>query len=93
MAINFGELDLYGKVPAGELKQKIREIAYNGIREMLADTPVDQNARFYYRVDGIVNATEMWCEQIDEEVAHANAEMEQIRAKWDAEGDNNDAGA
>lgn len=94
MAVNFGELDYYGKVPAGELKQKIREIAYNGIREMLVDIPASQSGSFHDRVDGIICATETLCEQIDEEVAHKNAEMEQVLQKWNAEGyGNDDAGA
>lgn len=94
MAINFGELDYYGKVPANELKQKIREIAYNGIREMLVNIPTSQSGSFHERVDGVITFTELLCEQIDEEVAHKNAEMEQVLQKWNAEGyGNDDAGA
>lgn len=93
MAINFGELDYYDKVPADELKDKLRGIAYEGIRELLADIPTGQGERFLDRVDGIVTVTEMFCEQVDEEVAHKNAEMDQMLQKWNAEGSGNDASA
>lgn len=89
MAINFGELDRYGKVPANELKEKIRGIAYDAIREAFTNWSADEARGFLDEVGGIFNMTEMLCDQIDEEVVHTNAEM-QLMLKEYAEGQKNE---
>ena len=56
MAINFGELDRYGKVPANELKEKIRGIAYDAIREAFTNWSADEARGFLDEVGGIFTA-------------------------------------
>lgn len=85
MAINFGELDYMGHAPANELKDKIRGIAYDAIREAFTNWSADEARGFLDEVGGIFNMTEMLCDQIDEEVVHKNAEV-QLMVKEYTEG-------
>ncbi len=82
MAVNFGELDYYGTVPANELKAKLRDIAYKAIHELSCDCKDDSAVSFREQVAGIVYVTEMLCDQIDEEVAHKNAEMQWMMKEY-----------
>lgn len=81
MSVNFGNLDHYGHVPAKEMKDTIRILAFNTIRNLLQALPNDAEA-LAERIDGVVTLAEEMCEEIDEEVAHTNVEVRQILAKY-----------
>lgn len=81
MGVNFGSLDHYGHVPAKDLKESIRIIAYNTIRSLL-DSMVNDNQALVERIDGVITLAEEMCDQIDEEVAHTGAEIQQIMQKY-----------
>lgn len=83
MSVNFGNLDYYGHVPAKDLKETIRLIAYDKIHGLLSANPekaVIENFQDY--VDGIIYQTEAICDQIDEEVSMTSAEVQQIMQKY-----------
>lgn len=81
MGVNFGNLDYYGHVPAKDLKESIRIIAYNTIRGLLEGMANDNQA-LVERIDGVITLAEEMCEQIDEEVAHTSADVQQILQKY-----------
>lgn len=81
MSVNFGNLDHYGHVPANEMKDTIRILAFNTIRNLLQVLPNDAEA-LAERIDGVVTLAEEMCEEIDEEVAHTNVEVQQILQKY-----------
>lgn len=81
MSVNFGNLDYYGHVPAKDLKESIRIIAYNTIRSLL-DSMVNDNQALVERIDGVIALAEEMCDQIDEEVAHTSADVQQILQKY-----------
>ena len=86
MAVNFGELDYMGHAPATEMKDKIRGIAYDAIREAFTNWPADEARGFLDEAGGIINMTEMICDQIDEEVEHKAADVQQILQKFEKNG-------
>lgn len=81
MGVNFGNLDYYGHVPAKDLKESIRIIAYNTIRNLLDDM-INDNQALVERIDGVVTLAEEMCDQIDDEVAHTNADVQQILQRY-----------
>ena len=81
MSINFGNLDHYGHVPANEMKDTIRIIAFNTIRNLLESLQNDSDA-LVERIDGVVTLAVEMCEEIDEEVAHTSADIQQIMQKY-----------
>lgn len=85
MAVNFGELDYFGHAPANELKDKIRGIAYSAIMENMTREQENANS-FRDFVDGVMYVTEMICDQIDEEVEHKAADVQQILQKFEKNG-------
>jgi len=93
MAVNFGELDYFGHAPANELKDKIRGIAYGAIREAFTNWPADESSGFLGEVGGIISMTEELCDQIDEEVAHKAADVQQILQKFEKTGKLEEGGA
>lgn len=84
MSVNFGNLDYYGHCAAGDMKDTIRVLAFNTIRNLLT---ADQSESYLLveRIEGVVTFAEEMCEEIDEEVAHTGAEIQQIMQKY-AEG-------
>ena len=88
--IDFGELDYFCKVPANDLKEKLQQIAFCHIQNMLTDFAFDEKGAlaFMSEVDGMVGLVEAIGETIDEEVDYYNSKMEQLKAKA---GDNDDA--
>ena len=86
MAVNFGELDYFGHAPAIELKDKIRGIAYDAIREILCDCKDDEKEQFKDQAAGVTYMAEMICDQIDEEVAHKAADVQQILQMFEKTG-------
>lgn len=81
MSVNFGNLDHYGHCAAGDMKDTIRVLAFNTIRNLLA---ADQSESYLLveRIEGVVTLAEEMCEEIDEEVAHTGAEIQQIMQKY-----------
>lgn len=81
MAVSFGTLDYYGHVSAGEMKDTIKILAFNTIRRLL-DSMVNDDQALVERIEGVVTLAEEMCEEIDEDVAHKNAEMNRITMEW-----------
>ena len=81
MAVNFGNLDYYGHCAAGDMKDTIRILAFNTIRNLLNTLPNDSDA-LVERIEGVVTLAEEMCEQIDDEVAHTSADIQQIMQKY-----------
>lgn len=81
MGVNFGSLDHYGHVSASDMKDTIRVLAFNTIRNILT---ADQSEGYLLveRIDGVITLAEEMCEEIDEEVAHTGAEIQQIMQKY-----------
>ena len=92
MAVNFGELDYFGHAPANELKDKIRGIAYSAIMENLTREQENANS-FRDFVDGVMYVTEMIFEEIDDEVAHKAADVQQILQMFEKTGRLEEGGA
>lgn len=88
MSVNFGTLDYYGHVPAKELKETIRLIAYDGIKQKLIG-PDAASVVLVEHLIGIIRMTEALCDQIDAEVASNKADVQQILQKY-AEGKKNE---
>ena len=82
MSVNFGNLDYFGHVPADELKDTIRLIAYEGIRSALEQCSETTYDNFQDYIDGIVYMTEALCTQIDEEVADKRTEVDRIMKEY-----------
>lgn len=81
MAVNFGNLDYYGHCAAGDMKDTIRILAFNTIRNLLSSLQNDSDA-LVERIDGVVTLAVEMCEEIDEEVAHTSADVQQILQKY-----------
>lgn len=81
MAVNFGNLDYYGHCAAGDMKDTIRILAFNTIRNLLESLQNDSDA-LVERIDGVVTLAEEMCEEIDQEVAHTSADIQQIMQKY-----------
>lgn len=89
MSVNFGNLDHYGHVPAKDLKETIRLIAYEGIKAKLSGADAASVVLVEHLI-GMIRMTETLCDQIDEEVDHTNAEVQRIMKEY-AEGKGNAA--
>lgn len=81
MAVNFGNLDYYGHCAAGDMKDTIRILAFNTIHKLL-DSMVNDDKALVERIEGVVTLAEEMCDQIDDEVAHTSADIQQIMAKY-----------
>lgn len=81
--IDFGELNYFDRVPADELKEKLQQIAFCHIQNMLTDFAFDEKGAlaFMSEVDGIIGMVEAIGETIDAEVEYYSNKMEQYKAK------------
>lgn len=82
MGVNFGNLDYFGHVPAEELKDTLRLIAYHSIRDAMDE---DFEKTHVSRIDyirGAIDTTEILCTQIDEEVADKRTEVDRIMKEY-----------
>ena len=77
MSVNFGTLDYYGHVPAKELKETVRLIAYDGIKQKLIG-PDAASVVLVEHLIGIIKMTEALCDQIDTEVADKREEFDRV---------------
>lgn len=92
MAVNFGNLDYFGHVPAEELKDTIRLIAYHGIRDVLDEDFGEKCGNRIDYIRGAIDTTEILCTQIDEEVADKHTEVERVMQEYKAREAHKEAG-
>ena len=82
MAVNFGNLDYFGHVPAEELKDTLRLITYHGIRDVLDEDFGEKCGNRLDYIRGAIDTTEILCAQIDAEVDDKRTEVDRIMKEY-----------